>query len=240
MCPGFTNLLEMIRFHANVWFTLSKTLEIVRHSASIIPEEQNPEHEARMVNDVVLVALKGAGLPGAVSQAKRIVGALANPIQLESFGGYSAMMHHLQVIIEEDLERIVFFQVSPDRAKYITDKSLLGAEVTNKFPSTILDAEGCGRCIATDRRTQRLTGQQSRDTMTITMTRFAKPSPCSNRMFGTAGWHLRANETEKKRTHRRVNWRVCNSFGRHHRSKKPHGFVREITLPHAARRGCQA
>lgn len=79
---------------------------------------------------------------------------LALPELSNSVADMKSELDELHSRIVDELEGRLFFQVSPDKAKFYNNpREEFGEEAINKFPSIIFDVEEAGKCYALGRNT---------------------------------------------------------------------------------------
>jgi hypothetical protein len=102
--------------------------------------------------DEMRMELQYLGLDLALAQLGRISGLLQFPDKPTN-REIGVAFTDLEIRIHDEVARHLCFMVPVDRAKLYTESSLFGADVTERFPSAIIDIEEAGKCLAMQRGT---------------------------------------------------------------------------------------
>ncbi len=92
-----------------------------------------------------------AGLNVSAQHAARLIDLVSQPtVNLRQLRYKS---ESLLEIIRDEMTSSIFFAIELDKKHLVTDSNLFGKEVATAFPSTIVDIEEAGKCLAFERAT---------------------------------------------------------------------------------------
>lgn len=148
----------MHRFYCQNLLEILTVLEAYRNIAEHAPADEKAKTLEGETLDTVCGSLKDAqencrtiGLEfSAIFIDRKLKMATEGQLTLEDLVG---ILDNLQGRVKDELSLSLFFHMPRHRAEYYDNKSLLGDEVTAKYPSASIDIEEAGKCFATARYT---------------------------------------------------------------------------------------
>jgi len=92
------------------------------------------------------------GLTYSILATQRIIQKLSEdtPILRKDIVNLNNELHHILV---DEMKYRKFLCIEPDKSLFLNEKNLFGSEVSNAFPSAIVDIEEAGKCLAFERWT---------------------------------------------------------------------------------------
>lgn len=148
----------MKRFYSNSFLEISRYFEAV----AVLTEYQNPAHSEEILKDKVRSILRerledlikvctDVELNYSLMHLQRMEEALSEPEY--TIGQCALSIRELQRRIDDEMSSILLMLIPQNRIEYYEGSNLFGQEVSDKFPSAVIDIEEAGKCFATGRYT---------------------------------------------------------------------------------------
>jgi hypothetical protein len=158
---GLVNLLELLRFYAEPFLTLSAQMASLQETVNTISATTRnkklaklfpnglPASEVETLADVRSLCTK-LGLSSSLRQFDRLEDVFKN--ENTTLAQLVAAFTELRVRISDEMEQALLFHVPISRARYF-ESPKFSDSVTVAFPSATLDIEEAGKCFALGRWT---------------------------------------------------------------------------------------
>jgi hypothetical protein len=151
--PGVVSLLGMLRFYAERFITLARSIETLhtefRYSMNDaeanerIPEDVVPQGVTQI--KLLRAECEAIALTSAADHVTRLLQALQDRATGREF---VALMRELQNRIDDELGRKLIYCVETDRAEFCDPNWLLDSAIARNFPTAFKEIQSAGRCYA--------------------------------------------------------------------------------------------
>lgn len=116
-----------------------------------IEEAELPDDTFRKQFKKVIQICRKAGLNCSAQNSTRLMELVSQPtVDLRQLRYQSESLLNL---IEDEMIFPIFYEIEPDEKHLVIDRYLFGEEVARAFPSTVVDIEEAGKCLAFERTT---------------------------------------------------------------------------------------
>ena len=138
-------------------YTLEKinlaTSRVAKHGDSVIDSEEWTEMKSLLLHycKTILPSCKDVGLDVSVILLEQIIRELpSNEITGTRVAEY---VRDLQNRLSDEMRLLLFIHMPYEKVHYYEEPNLFGVEVSDRFPSAIIDIEEAGKCFAFSRHT---------------------------------------------------------------------------------------
>jgi hypothetical protein len=155
------SLYQMIDRYGVFFYKISKALTILRHHCQVVADKGKLD-VPRMVEEIssvgsdlygILVDWTGHGLNLTAKSWERFNATDFDLNQEQSRRKYIETLTEIDSRLKDELESIWFMLLTEKKAELYNGKDLFGSQVSQQFPSAVLEIEEAAKCLALGRGT---------------------------------------------------------------------------------------